>query len=66
VVLAQDLAAAGEGVLTEDAGLLVFAQCGPAAGEVVGRVECVGVVLTELVAGEGVRAPQQVGSAVLA
>ena len=56
MVLAQDPAAAGEGVLAEGAGLLVVAQRGQVAGEVVGRGEGVGVVVAQdpPAAGEGV------------
>src|SRR4051812_34149962 len=44
VVVAEDGAAAGEGVLVEFAGLLVFAQLAQVGGEVAGRAEGVGVV----------------------
>ena len=47
MVLAQDPAAAGQGVLVEGAGLLVVTQCGQVGGEVVGRGEGVGVVLAQ-------------------
>ena len=56
MVLAEDPAAAGEGVLVEVAGLLVLAQRAQVVGEVAGRGEGVGVVVAEdaAAAGEGV------------
>ena len=56
MVVAQDPAAAGEGVLVEGAGLLVLAQRVQVDGEVVGRGEGVGVVVAQdpAAAGEGV------------
>ena len=47
VVLPQDPASAGQGVLVEGAGLLVLTQRAQVAGEVVGRGEGVGVVLAQ-------------------
>ena len=47
MVVAEDPAAAGEGVLVEVAGLLVLAQRAQVGGEVVGRGEGVGVVVAE-------------------
>ena len=48
VVVAEDPAAAGEGVLVEGAGLLVLTQRAQVDGEVVGRAEGVGVVVAEV------------------
>ena len=47
MVVAEDASAAGESVLIEGAGLLVFAQRTQVAGEVVGRAEGVGAVVAE-------------------
>ncbi len=47
VVVAQDLAAAGQGVLVELAGLVVLPQCKEIDGEVVGRFQGVGVVVAQ-------------------
>lgn len=47
VVVAQDPAAAGEGVLVEGTSLLVLAQPGQVDTEVVGRAEGVGVVVAQ-------------------
>ncbi len=56
MVLAEDPATAGEGVLVEGAGPLVLTQPAQVDGEVVGRAEGVGVVLAQdpAAAGEGV------------
>ena len=56
VVLAEDPAAAGEGVLVELPGLLVVAQRPQDEAEVAGRAQGGGVVLAEdpAAAGEGV------------
>ena len=56
VVLAQDPASAGQGVLVEGAGLLVLTQRVQVEGEVAGRGEGVGVVLAQnpASAGQGV------------
>ena len=50
MVLAEDLAAAGEGVLVKLAGALVITEAEQVAGEVVGGIEGVGMVLAETVA----------------
>ena len=56
MVVAEDAAAAGEGVLVQCAGPLTLAPRGQVEGEVVSRVEGVGVVAAEdpAAAGEGV------------
>ena len=56
MVLAQDSAAAGEGVVLELAGLLVLAQRSQGEAEEAGCAQCDGVVLAEdsAAAGEGV------------
>src|SRR5262245_40466322 len=58
MVIAQDPAPTGEGVLAELAGLLVLAQFPQDGGKVVSRDQCEGVVVAEglTVAGEGVLA----------
>ena len=55
MVLAQDSAAAGEGLAQELPGLLIFAQRPQGKAEEAGRAQCFGVVLTEdsAAAGEG-------------
>src|SRR5215475_13009221 len=67
VVLAEGVAAAGEGVLVQVAGGGVLAEEAQVDGEVVGGVEGVGVVLAEGVAaaGEGILV-QVAGGGVLA
>jgi hypothetical protein len=47
VLVAEDPAAAGEGVLSEVAGVLVLTQLGQMGGEVGGQVKGVGVVVAE-------------------
>ena len=56
MVLSQDPAAAGEGVLAEGAGLLVVTQLSQGEGEAVGRGEGGGMVLSQdpASAGQGV------------
>ena len=45
MILAQDTAGAGQGVLVEGTGLLILTQPVQVEGELVRRCECVGVIL---------------------
>jgi hypothetical protein len=67
VVLAQDAAAAGQGVFVQPLGRLVLAQLEQRGGEVAGGGQGVGVVLAEVAAaaGQGVFVELHLGPAVI-